>query len=158
MSESQPHPLDTKIPPLVVLLLHMLLSWGLVQVIGYVIVAESFKIGGALVLSAIGIVVALAGVWAFRRHNTSVDPVHVDKASTLVTGGVYHFTRNPMYVGFLCLLIAQNWYLGSPAGSLAVLSFIAYMTRFQIKPEERFLLKTYGQAYRDFLSTTRRWL
>ncbi|WP_171045340.1 methyltransferase family protein [Pseudoalteromonas rubra] len=158
MSQSQEHPLDTKVPPLVVLLLHMLLSWGLVQMIGHGTVSEPLKIGGTLVLSAIGVVVALAGVWAFRRHNTSVDPVHLDKASTLVTGGIYHFTRNPMYVGFLCLLVAQNWYLVSPAGALAVLSFIGYMTRFQIKPEERFLLEAYGQAYRDFLSTTRRWI
>ncbi|MCO7189619.1 MULTISPECIES: isoprenylcysteine carboxylmethyltransferase family protein [unclassified Pseudoalteromonas] len=120
--------------------------------------AESLKIGGTLVLSTIGVVVALAGVWAFRRHKTSVDPVHVDKVSVLVTGGIYHFTRNPMYVGLLCLLVAQNWYLASPAGALVVLSFIGYMTRFQIKPEERFLLKAYGQAYRDFLSATRRWL
>ncbi|AZZ95745.1 isoprenylcysteine carboxylmethyltransferase family protein [Pseudoalteromonas sp. R3] len=158
MSKSQEHPLDTKIPPPVVLLLHMLVSFGLVQITGHFTMAESLKIGGTLVLSTIGAVVALAGVWAFRRHNTSVDPVHVDKVSTLVTGGIYHFTRNPMYVGLLCLLVAQNWYLASPAGALAVLSFIGYMTRFQIKPEERFLLKAYGQAYRDFLSTTRRWL
>ncbi|MCG7534215.1 isoprenylcysteine carboxylmethyltransferase family protein [Pseudoalteromonas sp. OOF1S-7] len=136
----------------------MLVSWGLVRITGYVTVDGVLKVGGAVALSALGVAVAMAGVLAFRSHNTSVDPVHVNKASTLVTGGIYRFTRNPMYVGFLCLLVAQNWYLASPAGALVALSFIGYMTRFQIKPEERFLLKTYGQAYRDFLSTTRRWV
>ncbi|MDK1309721.1 methyltransferase family protein [Pseudoalteromonas ardens] len=158
MSDSRIHPLDTRIPPLVVLLLHLILSWGLAQLFGRVELSEAIRLCGAFLLSSVGVGVALAGVIAFRRHKTSVDPVHIDKASTLVTSGIYRITRNPMYVGFLCLLLAFNWYLAAPVGGLAALIFIGYLTRFQIKPEERFLLNCYGQAYRDFLATTRRWL
>ncbi|KAF7781717.1 hypothetical protein PRUB_b1033 [Pseudoalteromonas rubra] len=158
MSDSRIHPLDTRIPPVVVLLLHLILSWGLVQLFGRVELGEGIRLCGAFLLSSVGVGVALAGVIAFRRHKTSVDPVHIDKASTLVTSGIYRITRNPMYLGFLCLLLAFNWYLAAPVGMLTALSFIAYLTRFQIKPEERFLLNSYGQAYRDFLTTTRRWL
>jgi protein-S-isoprenylcysteine O-methyltransferase Ste14 len=38
---------------------------------------------------------------AFRRAKTTVNPLHPEKASALVTTGLYRITRNPMYVGLL---------------------------------------------------------
>jgi len=95
---------------------------------------------------------------AFRQSHTTVDPVHPERASTLVVGGVYRFTRNPMYLGFALLLLAWVVYLSAWLGVLVIALFVAYMNRFQIKAEERALESQFGQAFREYKKSVRRWL
>ena len=57
----------------------------------------------------LGAYVAVSGVVEFRKHQTTINPMHADDASSLVTSGIYQKTRNPMYVGFV--LILASWCL-----------------------------------------------
>jgi protein-S-isoprenylcysteine O-methyltransferase Ste14 len=75
-----------------------------------------------------------------------------------VTTGVYRFTRNPMYLGFLLALIAWGIFLGNIVSALMPLLFVAYMNRFQISPEERALRARFGAPYVAYQSSVRRWL
>lgn len=151
--------LELKIPPVVVLLLGIggvwLISRTLTQLtvvprdVGEPI-AYVFWIGAAIFGGA--------GVVQFVRARTTVDPHRANRASSLVTGGFYRVSRNPMYLGLLLLLIGGVLRSGNVASLIVLPAFIAYMNRFQIEPEERVLTELFGDEYRAFMARTRRWI
>jgi protein-S-isoprenylcysteine O-methyltransferase Ste14 len=106
----------------------------------------------------LALIVAVSGIVAFRRAGTTIDPIHLEAASTLVTTGIFRFTRNPMYLGLTCLLVAWSVYLTHPLTVLGPAAFILFITRFQIIPEERVLQRKFGAAYESYRSRVRRWL
>lgn len=81
-----------------------------------------------------------------------------DAASSLVTNGVYRFTRNPMYVGLLLALSGWAAFLSSPSALVYLVAFVLYMNRFQIEPEERVLASRFGADYAAYRTRVRRWL
>lgn len=108
-------------------------------------------------LSALGGAIAGLAVLQFLRAKTSLDPAHPEKSSKLVVSGVYNFSRNPMYLGLLLLLLAWGIYLGNAFNTLVAALFVAYMNRFQIFAEEKVLGEKYGSAYRSYCALVRRW-
>ncbi len=105
----------------------------------------------------LAVVVVIVALVQFYRNKTTVDPVHPIKTSNLVTNGIYQFTRNPMYLSMMLLLLAFGIYLGNAFNTLIVAGFVGYMNRFQIGPEERVLGEKFGKEYNQYLSKTRRW-
>ena len=71
---------------------------------------------------------------------------------------VYRYTRNPMYVGLLLLLVGWAAFLCAPWALAGPLAFHAYIERFQIVPEERALLSMFGESYGGYKARVRRWL
>jgi protein-S-isoprenylcysteine O-methyltransferase Ste14 len=110
------------------------------------------------VLIAGGLAIDLVSIVAFRKARTTVTPLAPEKASSLVTGGLYRFTRNPMYLGMLLILMGIAVLLGSPINVAILGVFIAYITAFQIKPEETLLEQNFGEVYRQYKQSVRRWL
>jgi len=76
----------------------------------------------------------------------------------LVARGIYRYSRNPMYLGFLLLLTALACYLMNAAAFILLPLFLLYMNRFQIVPEERHLLQKFGTEYQAYTTQVRRWL
>ncbi len=151
--------LELKVPPLVTLLAAALLAWAAARYTSTPLDFDlSIKRPVLGVIIAFGVALAAYAVAMFRRQDTTVNPVAPEKAEALVTTGVYRYTRNPMYVGMLIVLSGWVIYLGSAIGSLGILVFVIYMTRFQIQPEERILKEKFGQAYSDYCGKVRRWL
>ena len=89
---------------------------------------------------------------------TTVDPRVPDQSASLVTGGVYRLSRNPMYLGFFLVLSAWALGLGNVASFLILPLFVVCMNRLQIAPEERQLRELFGEAYREYTSNVRRWI
>jgi protein-S-isoprenylcysteine O-methyltransferase Ste14 len=116
------------------------------------------RMGIAIGLALLATVIALAGVVAFRANKTTVNPLNPGAASTVVSGGVYRFSRNPMYLGFLLALAAWAVYLSNALAALCLPAFVAYMDRFQIKAEERALLARFGPTFSQYMATVRRWI
>lgn len=110
-----------------------------------------FVASGALALD----IVALT---AFVRARTSLNPLRPAAASTLVTRGAYRISRNPMYLGLALWLLAFGLWLANAASILAVTLFVAYIDRFQIRPEERALHARFGAEFERYRNTVRRWL
>jgi protein-S-isoprenylcysteine O-methyltransferase Ste14 len=152
------HWLELKIPPVLV----WLVMAGAMLGASYVAPSLSFTLAGsvaiALALVGLGIALAAAGVIAFRRSRTTVNPLTPDASSSVVTGGVYRISRNPMYLGFLLALVGWAVYLSNAGAAVLVPAFVAYMTQFQIKPEERALLAKFGSEFAQYMSRVRRWL
>lgn len=100
------------------------------------------------------------GAWAivsFVKAKTTADPTAPWKASSLVTSGVYTATRNPMYLGLLTFLAAIALFLSNPLSFLLIPVFMAWMTFFQIRTEERALLRKFGEEYSRYREKTGRW-
>ncbi|MCJ0764233.1 methyltransferase family protein [Variovorax terrae] len=150
--------LELKIPPpLVALLLALAMGWA-ARHLPSVPLGFEVRLGAALAVALIGAVFSVGGAMAFRRAHTTVNPLEPRKASALVTSGVYRVTRNPMYVGLLFVLIAWSVWLASPLVLAGPLVFVPYITRFQIRPEERVLAELFGADYAGYLRRVRRWL
>lgn len=123
---------------------------------GFVIPAPArYWIGGAI---AIGAVLGL-GLWSvvlFRRSGQNENPWK--PTPRIVARGPFRLTRNPMYlqmllicVGFAVLLM--NWWI------LILTPLVAWtLQRFAIEPEEAYLERKFGDAYRDYKRRVRRWL
>lgn len=105
-----------------------------------------------------GFLFALPAVVSFVKHKTTVSPLTPSGASTLVTGGLFRITRNPMYVGMLLILLAIVLWFGAISGLVAVPLFFLIIDRFQIRVEEKQLVKKFGQDYRDYTKRVPRWL
>ncbi len=150
--------LHLKIPPLVVAPLLVVLMWIIspsppplaAPVLGLVIAAIATAMAGA------GI--AIAGILAFRTASTTVNPLKPEKASSLVTSGIYTVTRNPMYLGLLFVLVGWAVFLFAPLAWVGPVVFVVYMDRFQIQPEEKVLESIFGASYREYTAKVRRWL
>lgn len=152
------HQLELKIPPPLVALVIALAMWLMSHYAPTVPMSFAVRIGLTIVIALVGAAFSISGGIAFRRAKTTVNPMTPDKASSLVTAGVYRITRNPMYVGLLLALVAWAMLLGSLYLLLGPVLFIAYISRFQIAPEERILLGLFGEEYADYLKRVRPWL
>lgn len=149
--------LELRIPPVLTLLIFI----GLVFLVRYLdlgpaVPAWTMMLAPVLLYS--GVFIALAGVWQFRRAQTTVDPTHPNKASNLVTTGVFQYTRNPMYVGMVLVLSAAALKSGVLLSVLLIPAFIWYMTCFQIKPEEFAIERIFTEKYVQYKQKVRRWL
>jgi len=91
----------------------------------------------------------------FRKAQTTLDPHSSVKA--MVTTGVYRFTRNPIYLGFLLILIGLPLYLGSYWGLILAPLFIITMNRLVIEREEVYLEDKFSDRYSEYKSRVRRW-
>ena len=152
--------LEHKIPPPVVGLACAGLAWWLASAAPALAVQlpGRLALGLALVLAAAGFALELWGLQTFRRHRTTPNPLTPERTRAVVQSGPYRFTRNPMYVGVALQLLAWCGYLGNPVSLLALAAFVAYITRFQILPEERALTRSFGEPYLQYLRSVRRWL
>lgn len=124
--------------------------------------ASGFMLPGTRVLAAgfvaVGLIIALLGVVSFHLARTTVNPLRPDAASHLVTSGIYRWTRNPMYLGMLLVLLGCAFFLANLLCVVLATAFVPLMNRLQIVPEERTLAALFGSAFADYKASVRRWL
>jgi protein-S-isoprenylcysteine O-methyltransferase Ste14 len=151
--------LENKIPPPIVGLLFGLIIWAISSVTEPVTIFNQMQgLVAVAILLVAGFGFAISGGISFRIAKTTVNPLKPETASSLVTSGVFKYSRNPMYVGLAIILLAWTVYLAVPLGLLAIVGFMAYIQRFQIVPEERAMLKLFGAEFEVYQSMVRRWL
>ena len=150
--------LELKIPPLAIMLITAAAMWLASSYAPSLGLAIPGRSAVALALVGLGLAFAGAGVLAFRKAKTTVNPTRPENTSTVVASGVYRFSRNPMYVGMLFVLTGWATMLSHPLAFLCLPAFVLYMNRFQIAPEERALSAHFGDDYDNYLRSVRRWL
>lgn len=150
--------LETRIPPPLVALLIAAAMFAAARWSPLV----SFNLPRATLLgilvAALGGIVSTAGTRSFRRAKTTVNPLHPERASSVVTTGIYRHTRNPMYLGLLLVLAGLFLALGGLSAALGPILFVWYISRFQVAPEERALQAKFGVEYVEYQARVRRWL
>ena len=147
-----------RIPPGLVFLAAGFLIWGIARLAPAARIVIPGSRAAAIVLGGIGVALMLLGIAAFIRARTTADPLHPEKASTLVVTGIYRYTRNPMYLGFALMLLAFVVRLSAWPAVIVVFLFVAYMNRFQISREEEALEQRFGEGARDYRRSVRRWI
>lgn len=147
--------LSLRVPPVVLSVLFATLMWFLPGVWAVLIPGQWVV---ATVLATVGGAFCIAGVLAFRHAQTTVNPVNPDASTALVVHGAYRWTRNPMYLGFTFLLLAFAVWLGKMSAMLLVPLFMAYLQRFQIRPEEAALQARFGDSFDTYRQQVRPWL
>ncbi|MCZ6560731.1 MAG: isoprenylcysteine carboxylmethyltransferase family protein [Gammaproteobacteria bacterium] len=124
--------------------------WPLMQLFD-----EPFRYVGLLPL-VLGVSLAGWGARAFAVAETAIKPM--EESTTLVTHGLYRFTRNPMYLGMILVLMGVSVLLGSFSPWLLVPGFILLIRQLFIIREEAMMERIFGDQYREYRSTVRRWL
>lgn len=147
-----------KTPPLLQFIISVLLIWLLSILLPVVQLDAQLRHSLAGTLGGLAFAIAAAGIISFRMAKTTVDPRYPEKATALVTVGIYRLTRNPMYLALTLMLLGYCIYLGTLFGLFIVAGFIRYMTNFQIIPEEDALQRQFGEAYLDYKAVVRRWI
>jgi protein-S-isoprenylcysteine O-methyltransferase Ste14 len=150
--------LELKIPPPIIAVLLAAAMWGIFVVTPLMAVSSTYQIPLAMAIAVVGVALALAGSMSFRQAKTTVNPLKPEAASSLVSSGIYQFTRNPMYLGMLMVLVAWAVFLSSLWALLGLLAFVLYIDRFQIVPEERVLSQLFGTDYINYQTKVRRWI
>lgn len=107
---------------------------------------------------AIAPIAPIGALVEFRRADTTTNPHKPESARTLVTSGVYRWTRNPMYLGLSFLLLGWAIELGT-LGALAGPLFFAVLIQYvQIRPEEHALRARFEEDYAYYCGRVNRWL
>ena len=124
--------------------------------------ALTFSLNGstalAVGLGVMGLSLGVMGVTQFRIAQTTPNPQALEKVSSLVTSGIYRYSRNPMYLGLVLILLGWAFYLSHFLAFVLLPVFILYMTRFQIQPEEQMMARKFGKTYQAYLNKVRRWI
>ena len=108
------------------------------------------------VVVGFGLVLILWPVVQFLLSRTGLVPF--SEATTLVTGGLYRFTRNPMYLGMALILIGAGLIGGSLGALIPVPLYLVIIQKRFIEGEERFLEQAFGDDYLAYCAKVRRWL
>lgn len=108
-----------------------------------------------VILTIAGFLLGIGAFIEFQKAQTTLDP-H-GSTSQLVTSGVYRFSRNPIYLGFLLIVIGLPLYFGLFWGIVMAPVFIFLMNHLVIQHEEDYLQGKFGEAYAGYTSRVRRW-
>ena len=150
--------IENKIPPPFITLALGLAMWGVSKIQPAIQMEPRLHFALTVALGLIALTFGAGGIVAFRLARTTINPVQIDQASRVVTGGIYRVTRNPMYVGLTALLTMWVVWLAVPLALLGPVFFALFMHRFQILPEERVMSAKFGREYQDYRLRVRRWL
>ena len=146
----------TKIPPPIVTLI-----FGLVIYFSksfFPIYRFNYSNNISLIFLIFGFIILINAVKSFKKHQTTINPLNPDQASTLVNSGIFSFTRNPMYLGMLFILLSISFKFNILGGIIICFLFKIYITRFQIMPEEEAMEKIFGKDFVEYKKKVRRWI
>lgn len=149
--------MSLKIPPLGQGIIAIVLIWLFDRYVPLYHIKYVYQGIVASILIGIGVIVAISGIVSFIKLRTTVDPRYPEKASELVIIGVYKYSRNPMYLGILLIITGMAFYLGALSNIFVVGSFVAFINKYQIVPEEVALQDKFGESYTHYAQNVRRW-
>ncbi len=150
--------MHTKIPPPIIGVITGLAIWLLDNLAPDLSVAFFGQTAVAVLVAGLGLALDLTALGFFRRDGTTIDPRDPDKTSSLVVGGPYRISRNPMYLGLLLILLGWALFLGNPLGLVVLAAFVCFITIYQIKAEEAALRAKFGTDFEAYCKSVRRWI
>jgi protein-S-isoprenylcysteine O-methyltransferase Ste14 len=147
---------DVKIHPPVLLVMHIVVAYLLGRFVPLPIVISPVIRNVGLALAGIGFLSGILSLYAFTRARTTVNP-H-GSVTSIVSTGIYRFTRNPIYLGMVFMLIGFPLTFGNVWGIPLAPVFTYLMNRLVIQHEEAYLERKFGGQYAGYKTRVRRWL
>jgi protein-S-isoprenylcysteine O-methyltransferase Ste14 len=145
-----------KIPPPVIVLILVVSNFLSSKKIDIINIPNQTLV--SIIILLIGVFILIVPVSKFIKSKTTVNPIKFKKVNKLITSGIYKYSRNPMYLGFLMIVISTSIYYLNIFSIITPILFYFWINRFQIKREEIFLTKKFGQKYITYKSKTRKWI
>ena len=112
----------------------------------------------SFIIFLIGVLILINPIFKFIKSKTTIDPIKFKKVNKLITSGIYKYSRNPMYLGLLMIIISTSIFYLNIFSISTPFFFYFWINRFQIKREEIFLTEKFGKEYLLYMTKTRRWI
>jgi protein-S-isoprenylcysteine O-methyltransferase Ste14 len=110
-----------------------------------------------LVLVIAGLLLAITGKKLFKRLGANI--MTFEEPDVLITEGVYKYSRNPMYLGFVIALLGFSLLMGAAMSSFLLTGLFFIITdRWYIGFEEQAMIRKFGLAYKEYCCSVRRWI
>tara|TARA_B100001287_G_C22343175_1_gene371680 strand:- start:74 stop:517 length:444 start_codon:yes stop_codon:yes gene_type:complete len=145
-----------KIPPPIIALLLVVSNFFFSKKIDSIHLPNQTLV--SILMFFIGIFILIIPVSKFIKSKTTIDPIKFKKVKNLVTSGIYKYSRNPMYLGLLIVIISTSIFYLNVFSITTPFIFYFWMNKFQIEREEIFLAEKFGQKYITYKSKTRKWI
>ncbi len=156
MSENKDHA-DVKIHPPVLTFIFIILAYvaNWFVTIEFVSSASWVKYFG-LGLAVVGLLLPFIAIREFIKARTTVNP-H-GSVTNIISSGIYRYTRNPIYLGFVFMLIGFLLFSNSLWGLILSPVLVICFNELVIKHEEAYLEKKFGEQYTNYKSSVKRWI
>ena len=142
-------------PPLVALTFGFLINYTKNIFPKIEIKNENF-FGSIMIIS--GFIIILSAIILFKKYKTTITPLNPSNSTKLITVGIYKFSRNPMYLGLLLVLLGISFIINIIGGFLLIPLFILYLNLFQILPEENAMVDLFKDEFLEYKKNVRRWI
>ena len=142
-------------PPLIVLTLIISIYFSSKKID---LINIPFQLEISFFILSLGIFVFINPVLKFIKSKTTINPIQFEETNRLVTSGIFKYSRNPMYLGMLMIIISTSIFYLNIYSILTPFLFVFWINKFQIKREEIFLTEKFGKEYLSYKNKTRRWL
>ena len=145
-----------KIPPPLLVLILVIANYFSSKKIDLIHLPNQDLISVLILL--IGILILINPIFKFIKSKTTIDPIKFKKVNKLITSGIYKYSRNPMYLGLLMIVISTSIFYLNFFSIITPFLFYFWINRFQIKREEIFLTEKFGKEYSLYKAKTKRWI
>ena len=142
-------------PPLIVLILVISIFFSSKKID---LIHIPFQLPISIFILSVGILIFINPVMQFIKSKTTINPIKLEETNKLVTSGIFKYSRNPMYLGMLMIIISTSIFYLNIYSILTPFLFVFWINKFQIKREEVFLTKKFGKEYLSYKNKTRKWL
>ena len=142
-------------PPLVALTFGFLINYTK-NIFPKIEIKNGIIFGYFMIIS--GLIVILSAIILFKKYHTTISPLNPSNATKLITDGIYKFSRNPMYLGLLLVLLGISIILNLTGGFFLIPLFILYLNLFQIIPEENAMVDLFKDEFLEYKENVRRWI
>ena len=148
--------IKTKFPPPLVALTFGLLIYYTENIFPKIEIKNEIIFGSFMIIS--GLIIILSAIILFKKYQTTISPLNPSNSAKLITDGIYKFSRNPMYLGLLLVLVGISIILSLTGGFFFILLFILYINLFQIIPEENAMVDLFKDEFLEYKKNVRRWI
>ena len=142
-------------PPLVALTFGFLINYTK-NIFPKIEIKNEIIFGSFMIIS--GLIIILSAIILFKKYQTTITPLNPSNATKLITDGIYKFSRNPMYLGLLFVLLGISIILNPTGGFFLIPLFILYLNLFQIIPEENAMVDLFKDEFLEYKKNVRRWI
>ena len=137
--------IKTKLPPPLVALTFGFLINYTKNIFPKIEISNDIIFGSFMII--IGLIIIFSAIILFKKYKTTITPLNPSNATKLITGGIYKFSRNPMYLGLLLVLFGVSTMLNPIGGLFFIPLFILYLNYFQIIPEENAMVDLFKNEF-----------